>query len=170
MKYLLIALTALTMAACTPDKSAPPPSAGGGAAPAGEAPAKLTFVADKTIKLQFFDEGGFDFDLSKAMRERNRLIDVNVLAPFSLNNLPKRLERWFKELRDREGSVKAKKVDPDIMVSRGIVGILIDVVLSIFETSAEKALYGPSEYYDATLLYNEKKGAVTQILFTHKEQ
>jgi len=51
---------------------------------------------------------------------------------------------------------------------RGVLGALIDVIISIFSAIEEQALYGPADNYNATLLYRKETGMVEKVVFSHR--
>ncbi len=89
---------------------------------------------------------------------------MNVPAGFNLNKIPERVDRWLFAIKESGGKVVAEPVAPK---TRGLISALIDVVVAIFVKLDEMRLYGPSENYDATLLYRED-GMVNKVVFDRR--
>lgn len=120
-------------------------------------------ISGEPVQLEFLDSRIFDEELSSFMSEDTREITVNMPVGFHLNDIPERLDPWFYEIKQNGGKVVARPENP----SRGIVSAVIDVVVAVFEMVDEATLYGPSEDYDATLLYRED-GTVKRIVFERR--
>ncbi len=117
-------------------------------------------------ELIFLDFAGFDEDLSREMAGARSLIAVDVPAAFSLNEVPGRLDRWFSKVKDAGGAVKAReKPAEDERLSRGIVGVLIDIAVSAYKAQEAEELLRPAENYDAIIEYDKETGKADKVLF-----
>ena len=113
--------------------------------PPTPAPPRGIVLADADVtQIEFFDSVAFDTDLSQAMRAESSPIKVIVLVPFSLNEIPERMEQWLSRIKTSGGTVKAKAI-PEAALTRGIIGALLDVIVAVFDYIAKEAMYGPAE-------------------------
>ncbi len=132
-------------------------------------PAETSLVVEKTMEMSFFDSSTFDWDLSGAMGDHYREIEVEFPASFSLNDIPERVDNWFGKIKESGGSVKAQALPPkDQVAMRGIISAIIDIIVALFDAAQESALYGPAENYNALLLYQKDTGQVETLVFNHR--
>jgi hypothetical protein len=125
-------------------------------------------IKEQSVEVVFLDSIAFDSDVSASMWEQNREIVIKPTSPFTLNEIPPRLEKWLSVIKESGGQVKAKELPPKTQLAmRGIVGALIDIVVAIFGAVQEQATYGAAKYYDATLEYRKETG-VERIVFSHR--
>lgn len=121
------------------------------------------------VVMQFFDSSVFDEDLSDHLREGHAAVEVRALSPFSLNDIPERLDKWFAVIKDSGGSVGARELPPEGEAeARGIIGMVLDVLTALFSWYEEAQLYGPAENYDALLFYRKDTGVVEKIMFMER--
>jgi hypothetical protein len=125
-------------------------------------------IKEQSIEIVFLDSVAFDSDVSESMWEQNREIVILPSSPFTLNEIPPRMEKWLSVIKESGGQVKAKELPPKTQLAmRGIIGALIDIVVAIFGAVKEQALYGAAKYYDATLEYRKESG-VERVVFSHR--
>lgn len=137
---------------------------------AGESDADSGGKRDPEVVMEFFDSSVFDQDLSDHFRADHQAIEVRPLSPFSLNDIPERLDKWFSVIKDSGGHVGAREIPPEgEPVPRGILSMVIDVLTAVFDWWQEEQLYGPAEDYDALLLYRKDTGMVEKILFLNRD-
>lgn len=165
LRAFLVLVVAVTGLACA-ENGGRPAGDGSSGAPAQQAAQtdQAGSVAKDPVELVFFDSRIFDEDLSSAMLGASSEITVNVPVGFSLNKIPERVDRWLYAIKENGGKVVAEPVAPK---TRGLVSALIDVVVAIFVKLNEMRLYGPTENYDATLLYGED-GMVSKVVFDRR--
>ena len=136
------------------------PAGGPGSAPGASA-------ADKdNAAIDFFDSGAFDRKLSGALRKDLPEVRVKFPAKVTVNSIPKRMDKWLASVEKYGGTVELK-VDEEYS-TRGIFGVVIDLILGAYELAREKILYGPSENYNATVYYMKGDGTITKVVFTRK--
>ncbi len=125
-------------------------------------------IKELSVEVVFLDSIAFDSDVSASMWEQNREIVIMPSSPFTLNEIPPRMEKWLSVIKESGGQVKAKELPPKTQLAmRGIVGALIDIVVAIFGAVQEQAMYGAAKYYDATLEYRKESG-VERVVFSHR--
>lgn len=125
-------------------------------------------IKEQSVEIVFLDSIAFDSDVSDSMWEQNREIVIKPSSPFTLNEIPARMEKWLSVIKESGGSVKAKELPPKTQLAmRGIIGALIDIVVAIFGAVQEQAVYGAAKYYDATLEYRKETG-VERVVFSHR--
>ncbi|MDH3704344.1 MAG: hypothetical protein OEU46_23850 [Alphaproteobacteria bacterium] len=120
---------------------------------------------DAVASVAFIDSSTFDTDLHSALSRDPGTVHVTPAAPFSLNKIPPRIDKWLAAVKSSGGKVAARQ--DTALATRGLIGMVIDVVVALFDQAAEKALYAPAEKYDATLYYGAD-GKVDRVLFTRK--
>lgn len=166
----IVAILAFSVAACQTTDSAEDSlrtsadvstSAYGSAAPGAQVASK----GEEVAHLAFFDSSIFDNDLHDALSRSVDTVHVTPAAPFSLNKIPPRMDKWLGAVKSGGGKVAARQ--DTAVATRGLIGMVIDVVVALYDQVAEKRLYGPAEDYDATLYYGAD-GKVDRVLFTRK--
>jgi len=133
----------------------------GSAAPGTQVATK----SDEIATVSFIDSATFDIDLHDALSKTPGTVHVTPAAPFNLNKIPPRMDKWLAAVKSGGGKVAARQ--DTAVATRGLIGMVIDVVVALFDQAAEKALYAPAENYDATLYYGSD-GKVDRVLFTRK--
>lgn len=118
-------------------------------------------------ELSFFDSITFDNQLSSSMASKLPVITVKVIAPFTTNNIPERLDKWLASVRKYGGQVELKP-DPDYPASRSL-GFIFDLLKRVYDYTKEMLIYKKAENYDATVFYKPESGEVTKFVFTLKE-
>lgn len=127
-----------------------------------ESPAKFR-SAREAPRVVFLDSRTFDLDLSKNMQASPDEIIVDVPGGFNLNQIPERVDKWLFAIKDTGGPVVA---EPEVK-TRGLIGMIIDVVVSVFTKLDEVATFAPSNQYSATLLYRPD-GTVRKMVFKRR--
>lgn len=123
-------------------------------------------AADGSVNVTFLDTSGFDSDLSQGLSGNNQEVVVDAPAKFNLNNIPERINVWFSKIQESGGKVQAQPIPQEgEMATRGLLGLLIDVVVSLVDVAYERAMYGPAEDYNVLLHYDAKTGEVERATF-----
>jgi hypothetical protein len=120
---------------------------------------------NRIAALAFIDSSTFDSDLHDALSKEPGTVHITPAAPFSLNEIPPRMDKWLAAVKSGGGKVAARQ--DTAVATRGLIGMVIDVVVALFDQVAEKRLYAPAENYDATLYYGAD-GMVDRVMFTRK--
>jgi hypothetical protein len=125
--------------------------------------------SDSMEKIEFYDSEIFDMDLGKLLQQEPVEIEVAIVSPFSLNDVPERIDKWLVSIKEYKGDVSTKP-DPDYpkRKMRGIISGIVDLVMLTYGAIKEYVIYGAAENYNVTLYYMEGRGSVTKIIFTHK--
>ncbi len=118
-------------------------------------------------KLAFTDSKLFDKELSISLKSGQDKIEIQPLDPFSLNEIPPRMDRWFVAVDKNEGKVETEDISSK---KRGIflAGSVIAIGSAIWKTLSNKKLYKPAGNYDAVLFYDD--GIVERVVFTRKAE
>lgn len=137
-------------------------------APVNQAPSE---PADPS-RVEFMDSATFDHQLAEALHTSQDEVTVVPLAPVGLNQMPQRLDKWLSAVKESGGKVKAAPVETtaDGGQARGIIGVVIDVVLSLFDLGREKALYSSAANYDAMLFYDKASGQVKEMVLRKRHK
>ena len=114
----------------------------------------------------FLDSASFDNKLYQMLAEAPPSVTVRFPQTVTLNEIPKRLDRWFYKVEKFDGKVELE-VDPNYS-SRGIITELYAIAIGVYVIIREKALYDPVKYYDATIFYIPGSGEISRLVFIHK--
>lgn len=135
-------------------------------------PAAATKPTQQKVELAFINSRTFDSDLSDAMRANTPEIVVTAASPFTLNNIPERLDKWLGLVKEKGGTVTAQALPPkdQQLAARGLLGVIIDVVVALVQASAEHALTDPAKNYDARLYYDGVTGGVERVNFMRRTE
>ena len=122
----------------------------------------------QSTTLEFIDYDYFDEKLSSALNQGLGKIEVRPLTPFSTNDIPERLDAWFKVIRETGGQVQTAPIDS----SRNIIVSLVLTLHSIYQKLKNQFRYNPAQYYNVRLLYRRNKrgeALIEKIIFTHRK-
>ncbi len=118
-------------------------------------------------ELVLYDSITFDIKLSGALAAQPPIVTVRVIAPFTANNIPERIDKWLDSVRKHGGNVEVKP-DPDYPVTRDF-GVIFDLINKAYNLVKEMLLYSNAENYNVAVLYKQNSGEVTKFVFTLKE-
>ena len=118
-------------------------------------------------ELTLYDSFGFDFSLSNSMAANLPIITVETVAPFTVNEMPERIEDWIKAIQKYDGEV-AIIADPAFPKTR-FIGAAWDIAKIAFGLVKEHIIYSQAENYNLDILYKPGTGRVTKFLFKLKE-
>ena len=118
-------------------------------------------------ELALYDSITFDIRLSGALAAQPPLFTVKVIAPFTVNNIPERIDKWLHSVRKHGGNVELKP-DPDYPANRDF-GLIVDLLTKAYNLAKEMLLYRNAENYNVDILYKQDSGEVTKFLFTLKD-
>jgi hypothetical protein len=116
--------------------------------------------------LDFFDSGSFDRKLSGELKKDPAKVMVKFPAPATVNKIPERMDKWFSQVEHYGGTVELKEEES----TRGILGVIIDLLIGAYRLTKEKMTYGPVEDYNAEIWYETADGAITKVLFVRKAE
>ena len=175
----MIAAT-LLLAACQSDQAAKPPP------PEAATNTKMAMNEPKAVQAQSqakekdkpeeveplaYDEESllFDSKLSLALRNSEDEFVLETPKGVKLTKIPEKLDKWLSRVKESGGTVKAQALpEPGEMKTRGIFGVLLDVVLYLLGVAKEELTYGPADDYNAMLHFDKKTGEVKHIVFYKK--
>jgi hypothetical protein len=115
----------------------------------------------------FLDSASFDNKLYKMLAEAPSSVTVKFPQTVTLNEIPKRLDRWFYKVEKFDGEVNLE-VDPNFS-SKGIITELYAIVIGMYVIVREKAMYDPVKNYNATIFYIPGTGEISRLVFSHKQ-
>jgi hypothetical protein len=121
--------------------------------------------ASATTQIDFYDSEIFDLKLGTGLLSEPATFRVDVLTPFSINQIPRRLDVWLTSVSNHGGSVQTKP-DPDFQNSKAFSEIL-DLIIQVYKEVKEIVIYGAAANYNVTVFY-KPNGNVTKVIFTHK--
>lgn len=168
--HCIVALLALSVASCqTTDPAMGLAQAISGTSPSPTASSlsgtQTAMTRDDVVPLTFIDSSAFDSELQEALTKGPGTVYVTVAAPFNLNKIPPRLDKWLGAVKSGGGKVAAR--EDSAVATRSLGGVVMDVAVALFDRVSEKMQYVPATNYDATLHY-KTGGEVEKVLFTHK--
>ena len=83
--------------------------------------------------------------------------------------LPDRFDVWFTRIKESGGKVQAQPLAKEgDMATRGILGMLIDVVFTAYDAAQKELRYKPADSYNAILQYDKDTGKVAKVVFYHR--
>lgn len=124
-------------------------------------------IPTTSVPIDFFDAEVFDLKLGMALLSGQPTVEVKIIAPFTVNQIPKRLDVWVSAIHSTGGSVLTKP-DPEFVKDRGFISEIFDLVVQAYKEIKDLAVYAAAANYNLTLFYNPKLGTVTKMVFTHK--
>jgi hypothetical protein len=136
------------------------PSDGGGAG-------ANTKQEPASTELNLYDSITFDIKLSSTLAAKLPAVTVKLIAPFTVNNIPERIDKWLDSVRKYGGKVELKP-DPDYPASRDF-GVIFDLLNKAYDLAKEMLVYSNAEKYNVDVLYKPGSGEVTKFVFTLKE-
>jgi hypothetical protein len=120
---------------------------------------------DVVLEVQFLDSRTFDSNLSDALGNQPWRVIVTPVAPFSVNEIPERLDKWLYVVQDSGGTVLVQE-EPEEIVRGGIAGGL-GVAIEIAKYVIEKREFGKARNYNVTLLH-DMDGQVQMVTFERR--
>jgi hypothetical protein len=126
-----------------------------------------TQQAPAGAELSLYDSITFDIKLSSALGKERPAVTVRPVAPFTLNQIPERIDKWLDAVRKHGGQIELKP-DPDYPASRDF-GLIYDLLSKAYDLAKEALIYRKAENYNVDVLYKQASGEVTRFVFTLKE-
>jgi hypothetical protein len=112
-------------------------------------------VKRSSTYLKYINANSFDQQLSQTMEQGEPEIEIDILSPFSSNNIPSRLDNWLSAISQNGGKVKPKPAEGE----RDIIKSLQIILTNIF---TEK--YAPAANYNiAELIYRRNQNGEAMI-------
>lgn len=113
--------------------------------------------------LTYMDSNSFDDQLSRTMEQGEPEIEIDILSPFSSNNIPDKLDNWLSAISENGGEVKPKPAEGE-----RIIKSLKIMLTSIYQGFTQ---YAPATNYRvAELIYkrNESGDAMIEKIILKK--
>jgi hypothetical protein len=120
---------------------------------------------DAVLEVQFLDSRTFDSNLSDALRNQPWRVNVTPVAPFSVNEIPERLDKWLYVVQNSGGTVLVQEEPEEVL--RGGIAIGLGVAIEITEYVIKKRVLGKAKNYNVTLLY-DVDGQVQLVTFERR--
>ena len=158
-KKVFLLITSLLSINCAIANDEAPPTE------ANENTIQITPAANNPI--DFFDSEVFDLKLGKALLVEQPTVEVKVIAPFSVNQIPKRMDIWVSAIQNTDGNVETKP-DPEFLKDRAFISEIIDLIVQVYKEVKQVAVYGVASNYNLTIFYKPNLGTVTKMVFTHR--
>jgi predicted component of type VI protein secretion system len=117
-------------------------------------------------RIAYVDSDVFDKQLSRALSEGLPEVTVTATAPFGVDNVPKRFDRWLTKA-DEFGSRITLEAEPETEVTRNFLSKLYSLTFGALFGGRDK-LYEPVKNYDLKVFYQKSSGHVTRMVFTDK--
>ena len=118
-------------------------------------------------ELDLYDSITFDIKLSSTLAAKPPAVTVKLIAPFTVNNIPERIDKWLDSVRQHGGKVELK-ADPDYPASRDF-GLILGLLNKAYDLAKERLIYSHAKNYNVDVLYKPGSGEVTRFVFTLKE-
>ena len=132
----------------------------------------LAPIVNEPQSLEYMGSDYFDNALSAAMSENTGQIAVAVAQPFSINNIPERMNAWLGAIGDSGGEVRATPAEGERDLA-GIIGLIASAMIALkplYQQLQQQFNYLPAKNYDATLSYRNDGGEtmIEKGVFTRK--
>ena len=118
--------------------------------------------------VKFFDSGAFDRQLSSALKKDPAEVHIDFPVAINVNKIPDRLDKWFYQVEYYEGTVELK--EDETVTTRGILGIVLDLIIGVYEIAKDKIMYGPVKDYNCVIYYDKSDGTITDVVFVRKPE
>jgi hypothetical protein len=120
-----------------------------------------------STELGMYDSITFDIKLSSTLAAKRQTVTVLVIAPFTVNNIPERIDKWLDSVRKYGGKVELRP-DPDYPASRDF-GLILNLLNKAYDLAKEMLIYSNAKNYNVDVLYKPGSGEVTKFVFALKE-
>lgn len=111
----------------------------------------------------YYESRTFDEVLSDSLNHRLLSVKISFAAPFTLNTIPERLDRWLCAIKDRGGKLQLSAVDPNTKGASEIASSVPFILRTIAEAIRNHRTYGHAGEYNATLIYEAQTGRVLEL-------
>ena len=128
--------------------------------------------------LSFVDMEDFDENLSKSMSADLNTIQVKIIGPVSINQIPERLRKWFTVVREKNGRVdltetkkhRKKNGDHESGMSKVPIILFVSALPSAYKYLKNESVYGNAANYNVKIYYNPDSGKIEKLIFQKKAQ
>jgi hypothetical protein len=128
------------------------------------------------MNLSFVDMEDFDQNLSESMSADLDTIQVKMIGPVSINQIPERLGKWLSVVRDKNGRVdltKTKKPrksngDNEVGTSKLPILLILGALPSTYNFLKQESIYGIAANYNVSIFYNPDSGKIERLIFHRK--
>jgi hypothetical protein len=107
----------------------------------------------------------FDRKLSQTLAAKPDSVVVVFPAPVNMKKIPERLDEWFSAVEKGGGKIDTVAV-PE--TERGVLSLLFDLAVKVFELLNKTSLFDPAKAYDATVYYKSPSGTLVKVVFTRR--
>jgi len=116
-------------------------------------------------EINFFDSSSFDSKLSSSLRSKQPGVTTHFLSPVDINNIPKRMDKWFSMVEEYGGTIE---LEPEGPQPKGLISELISLAIGTYDMVKEKVTYEPVKQYNAKIIYDATTGIISRIVFKQK--
>jgi len=120
-------------------------------------------------RIKFIDTTDFDDQLGNRLDEKYTQVVVRPVAPFSVNKIPERLDKWLYAVKQRGGKVELDELPPETLLARrSVFSFVIDFIVRAFELMRERVKYDSAKDYDVIISYRSDTGRVEHLTFLRR--
>ncbi|MDM8537227.1 hypothetical protein QUF70_10770 [Desulfobacterales bacterium HSG17] len=124
-----------------------------------------SFNSEVSADINFFDSSSFDSKLSSSLRSKQPDVTAHFLSPVDINNIPKRMDKWFSMVEEYGGTIE---LEPEGPQPKGLISELISLAIGTYDMLKEKVTYKPVKQYNAKIIYDASTGIINRIVFEQK--
>jgi hypothetical protein len=122
-----------------------------------------------TYRIKFVDTSDFDGQLGDRLLEKYAMVVVRPIAPFTVNKIPERLDKWFYAVKQRGGKVELEELPPEtLLAKRSVFSFLVDFLIRAFDLIRERVKYDGAQDYDVKIAYRTDTGRVERVTFIRR--
>ncbi len=120
-------------------------------------------VYQKLEDIAFVDTNTFDNNLSGSMSAKTEDITIKMLAPASINEIPRRLNKWLSAVSEQKGHVY---IEPKTTSMSSIWAL--SLLPKVYKLFVDNNSYNSAGDYNATIFYNLESGMIKKVVFSKK--
>ncbi len=122
-----------------------------------------------TYRIKFVDTSDFDDQLGDRLVEKYAMVVVRPVAPFTVNQIPERLDKWLYAVKQRGGKVELEELPPEtLLAKRSVFSFLVDFLIRAFDLIRERVKYDGTQDYDVKISYRTDTGRVERLTFIRR--
>ena len=103
------------------------------------------------------------------LEEKYNTVVVRPVAPFTVNEIPPRLDKWLYAVKQRGGKVELEELPPEtLLAKRSLVSFLVDFLIRAFDLMRERVKYDAAQHYNVKIAYRADTGRVERLIFLRR--
>ena len=131
------------------------------------------------MNLNFVEIESFDQNLSESMSADLNTIQVKMIGPVSINQIPERLGKWLSVVRDKNGRViltktrtaqKSSNDNNEVETSKLPIVLILGALPSTYKFLKQESIYGVAANYNVKIFYNPESGIIEKLIFQKKAE